>query len=159
MRKRDIVGISRRRPRSLTRQNTAAAPAPDLIRRDCTASAPGLRFVGDITYLPTAEGWLYLATMIDLFNREVAGHAMAGHMRTELISGAVELAHRRGLVRPGAILHSDRGSQGEFNWSSQHLDHGGVRWVATRSWGGCRSRSSACCGPMGCRRMSTLPEY
>ncbi|GIF45457.1 IS3 family transposase [Actinoplanes xinjiangensis] len=111
MRERDIVGITRRRRRSLTRQDTTAAPAPDLIRRDFTAAVPGLRFVGDITYLPTSEGWLYLATTIDLFNREVAGHAMAGHMRTELISDAVELAHRRGLVRPGAIFHSDRGSQ------------------------------------------------
>jgi len=111
MRERGIVAITRRRRRSLTRQDTTAAPAPDLIRRDFTAPAPGLRFVGDITYLPTSEGWLYLATTIDLFNREIAGHAMAAHMRTELISDAVELAHRRGLVRPGAILHSDRGSQ------------------------------------------------
>lgn len=110
MREHHIAGISRRRRRSLTRQD-AAVPAPDLIRRDFTATAPGIRFVGDITYLPTAEGWLYLATTIDLFNREVAGHAMAAHMRTELISDAVELAHRRGRVRPGAIFHSDRGSQ------------------------------------------------
>jgi transposase InsO family protein len=65
----------------------------------------------DITYLPTAEGWLYLATTIDLFNREVIGHAMATHMRAELVSDAVELACRRGLVRPNAIFHSDRGSQ------------------------------------------------
>jgi transposase InsO family protein len=111
MRERGIAGITRRRRRSLTRQDTTAVPAPDLIHRDFTAAAPGLRFVGDITYLPTNEGWLYLATTIDLFNREVAGHAMATHMRTELISDAVELAHRRGLVRPGAIFHSDRGSQ------------------------------------------------
>ena len=111
MRERRIVGITRRRRRSLTKQNAAAAPAPDLIGRDFTASAPGLRFVGDITYLPTQEGWLYLATTIDLFNREVVGHAMAEHMRAELVSDAVELAHRRGLVQPQAIFHSDRGSQ------------------------------------------------
>src|SRR5690606_33385858 len=63
------------------------------------------------TYLPTAEGWLYLATVIDLHNREVIGYAMAQHMRAGLVCEAVELAHRRGLVRPGAIFHSDRGSQ------------------------------------------------
>jgi transposase InsO family protein len=111
MRERGLAGITRRRRRSLTKQDTKAAPAPDLIRRDFTAPAPGVRLVGDITYLPTAEGWLYLATTIDLFNREVVGHAMATHMRAELVCDAVELAHRRGLVRPGAIFHSDRGSQ------------------------------------------------
>ncbi len=60
MRQRGIVGITRRRRRSLTKQDPAAAPAPDLIGRDFTAPAPGERFVGDITYLPTEEGWLYL---------------------------------------------------------------------------------------------------
>jgi transposase InsO family protein len=111
MRGRGLAGITRRRRRSLTRQDSKATPAPDLIRRDFTAPAPGVRLVGDITYLPTAGGWLYLATTIDLFNREVIGHAMATHMRAELVCDAVELAHRRGLVRPGAIFHSDRGSQ------------------------------------------------
>ena len=111
MRERGIVGITRRRRRSLTKPDSTAPPAPDLIGRDFTAPAPGCRFVGDITYLPTQEGWLYLATAIDLFNREVAGHAMAEHMRAELACDAVELAHRRGLVAPEAIFHSDRGSQ------------------------------------------------
>jgi transposase InsO family protein len=111
MRERGLAGITRRRRRSLTKQDTKAAPALDLIRRDFTAVAPGMRLVGDITYLPTAEGWLYLATTIDLFNREVVGHAMATHMRAELVCDAVELAHRRGLVRSNAIFHSDRGSQ------------------------------------------------
>jgi transposase InsO family protein len=111
MRERHIVGITRRRRRSLTKPDTAAAPAPDLIGRDFTAPAPGQRLVGDITYLPTQEGWLYLATTIDLFNREVIGHAMAEHMRSELVCDAVELAHRRGLVATDAVFHSDRGSQ------------------------------------------------
>jgi transposase InsO family protein len=107
MRERRIVGITRRRRRSLTRQDTTAAPAPDLIGRDFTSPAPGHRLVGDITYLPTQEGWLYLATTIDLFNREVVGYAMAEHMRADLVCDAVELAHRRGLVKPQAIFHSD----------------------------------------------------
>jgi len=111
MRERHIVGLTRRRRRSLTRQDAKAAPAPDLIGRDFTASAPGQRLVGDITYLPTLEGWLYLATTIDLFNREVIGHAMAEHMRAELVCDAVTLAHGRGLVERRAIFHSDRGSQ------------------------------------------------
>jgi len=111
MRHHGIVGVTRRRRRSLTKPDQTAAPAPDLIGRDFTATAPGQRLVGDITYLPTAEGWLYLATVIDLHNREVIGYAMAQHMRAGLVCEAVELAHRRGLVRPGAIFHSDRGSQ------------------------------------------------
>lgn len=111
MRQRGIVGLTRRRRRSLTKQDPGVAPAPDLIGRDFTAPAPGQRLVGDITYLPTAEGWLYLATTIDLFNREVVGHAMADHMRAELVCDAVQLACRRGLVQPDAIFHSDRGSQ------------------------------------------------
>ena len=95
-------------------------PVPDLIGRDFTAAAPGRRLVGDIAYLPTQEGWLYLATVIDLHNREVVGHAMAGHMRAELVCDAITLAARRGLLGQNAIFHSDRGSQGGFNWSSQH---------------------------------------
>jgi putative transposase len=111
MRERGVVGWTRRRRRSLTKQDLTAPPAPDLIGRDFTAAAPGEKFVGDITYLPTAEGWLYLATVIDLHTREVAGHAMATHMRTDLVSAAIDLAVRRGLTRPDAIFHSDRGSQ------------------------------------------------
>jgi transposase InsO family protein len=112
MRRHDLVGISRRRRRrSLTKQDVTAAPAPDLIGRDFTAPAPGQRLVGDITYLPTEEGWLYLATSIDLFNREVVGYAMAEHMRADLVCRAVRLAHMRGMVEPDAIFHSDRGSQ------------------------------------------------
>jgi transposase InsO family protein len=111
MRERGVVGWTRRRRRSLTKQDVAASPAPDLIGRDFAAEQPGEKFVGDITYLPTEEGWLYLATVIDLHSREVAGHAMAAHMRTELVSSAIDLAVRRGLTRDNAIFHSDRGSQ------------------------------------------------
>jgi transposase InsO family protein len=111
MRERGVVGFTRRRRRGLTKPDLTAPPAPDLIGRDFTAAAPGERFVGDITYLPTEEGWLYLATVIDLHNREVVGHAMAAHMRTDLITSAIDLAARRGLSRPNAIFHSDRGSQ------------------------------------------------
>ena len=120
MRQRHIVGITRRRRRSLTKPDAKAAPAPDLIGRDFTAPAPGQRLVGDITYLPTAEGWLYLAIVIviDLFNEEVIGHAMAEHMRAGLVCKAVDLAYKRGLVEPKAIFHSDRGSSNTHRPSS-----------------------------------------
>ena len=127
MRELGIFGVQ---PRSKKRTTIPAADAgerPDLLKRDFTADRPGVRFVGDITYLRTGEGWLYLATVIDLFNREVVGWSMADHMRTELISDALTMAHTHGRIAPGAVFHSDRGSQGEFNWSSQHLDRGGVQ--------------------------------
>jgi transposase InsO family protein len=111
MRQRGIVGWTRRRRRSLTKADASVPPAPDLIRRDFTAAAPGERFVGDITYLPTGEGWLYLATVIDLHTREIAGHAMAAHMRADLVCDAIDLAAGLGRTRPDAIFHSDRGSQ------------------------------------------------
>jgi transposase InsO family protein len=112
MREHGLAGISRRKRRSLTRPAAhPVAPVNDLIRRNFTASAPGLRFVGDITCLPTFEGWLYLATVIDLHTREVVGHAMAGHMRTDLVCDAIDLAAARGLITENAVFHSDRGVQ------------------------------------------------
>ena len=69
-------------------------PGPvDLLKRDFTAPVPGVRFVGDITYIPTWEGWLYLATVIDLHMKEVCGWAMADHMRTELACEALSMAN------------------------------------------------------------------
>lgn len=111
MRQRGIVGLTRRRRRSLTRPDAGLPAAPDLLRREFTATRPGETFVGDITYLPTQEGWLYLATVIDLCTREVVGHAMAEHMRADLVCQAIEVAAARGLTRPGAVFHSDKGSQ------------------------------------------------
>jgi putative transposase len=84
------------------------------------------RLIGDITYLKTGEGWLYLATVIDLATRMVVGWQLATHMRTSLVVEALQMALDARLVRPDAIFHSDRGTQGGFNWSSQHLDRGGV---------------------------------
>jgi putative transposase len=111
MRERQISGITRRKSRSLTKPDRAATPAPDLIQRDFTAPMPGLKLVGDITCLPTAEGWLYLATVIDLCTREVVGWSMADHMRTQLVDDAIRMAHAGGHTAGNAIFHTDRGSQ------------------------------------------------
>jgi putative transposase len=85
--------------------------SPDLIGRDFTAQAPGQRLVGDITYLRTGEGWLYLATVIDLATRMVTGWQLADHMRTSLVTDALAMAITHGQVQPGAIFHSDKGAQ------------------------------------------------
>ena len=111
MRERQIAGITRRKSRSLTKPDRTAPPAPDLIQRDFTAPMPGLKLVGDITCLPTAEGWLYLATVIDLCTREVVGWSMADHMRTQLVDDAIRMAHVGGHTAGNAIFHTDRRSQ------------------------------------------------
>jgi putative transposase len=88
----------------------APAPVPDLVGRDFTAPAPGLKLVGDITYIPTGEGWLYLATVLDCCTKEVIGYAMADHYRTPLIIDAIRAAARNRKLANNAIFHSDRGS-------------------------------------------------
>jgi putative transposase len=85
--------------------------SPDLIERDFTAQAPGQKMVGDITYLKTGEGWLYLATVIDLATRMVTGWQLAVHMRTSLVTDALAMAITHGHVQPDAIFHSDKGAQ------------------------------------------------
>jgi transposase InsO family protein len=84
---------------------------PDLIERDFTAPTPGSRLVGDITYLRTGEGWLYLATVIDLATRMVVGWQTAPHLRTSLIIDALTMAKKHGRVRRNAVFHSDKGCQ------------------------------------------------
>ncbi|MEV7556035.1 IS3 family transposase [Amycolatopsis sp. NPDC089917] len=128
MREHGLAGITRRKRRSLTKADPSPAlVVQDLIRRDFTAEHPGRRFVGDITYLPTFQGWLYLATVIDLHNREVVGHAMADHLRADLVCDAITLATTRGLIRPAAVFHSDRGVQytsGQFRAAlTEHRIH------------------------------------
>ena len=94
--------------------------SPDLIGRDFTAATPGTRLVGDITYLKTGEGWLYLATVIDLATRMVTGWQLADDMRTSLVTDALAMAITHGRLQPGAIFHSDKEAQPRFNGSSQH---------------------------------------
>jgi len=83
----------------------------DLLDRDFTADAPGTRLLGDITYLRTTQGWLYLATVIDLATRMVVGWQITNHMRTSLVIDALEMARLHGHLQPGAIVHHDRGTQ------------------------------------------------
>ncbi|QQC92411.1 IS3 family transposase [Streptomyces alfalfae] len=111
MREHGIHGVTRRKRRALTRPHKKARPAPDLIGRDFHADAPGTKLVGDITALPTAEGWLYLACWLDLATREVVGYSMADHHRADLVVDALRMAAGRGRLRPGCIAHSDRGSE------------------------------------------------
>ncbi|MEV0351304.1 IS3 family transposase [Nonomuraea sp. NPDC050680] len=83
---------------------------PDLVGRDFTAERPGAKLVGDITYIRTWEGFLYLATVIDCHSKAVLGWAMADHYRTDLIKDAIRMAADTGLLQPDAVFHTDRGS-------------------------------------------------
>ena len=108
------LGLRACQPRAYKRTTVPGeqpVTSPDLIGRDFTAAAPGTRLVGDITYLRTGEGWLYLATVIDLATKMVTGWQLAGHMRASLVTGALGMAITHGRVQPGAIFHSDRGAQ------------------------------------------------
>lgn len=95
----------------------ATAPLPDLVCRDFTAGRPGEKLVGDITYIPTWQGWVYLATVIDCCTKEVIGWAMDDNYKTPLIETAIHMAARNHDLAPGAIFHSDRGS----NYTSQRF--------------------------------------
>lgn len=99
-----------RKRRSLTRQAADIAAIPDLVRRDFTADTPYTKLIGDITEIKTWEGKLYLATVIDCFNKEVIGYAMADHFRTELITEAIEMSAANHPLESRCIFHSDRGS-------------------------------------------------
>lgn len=111
MRELGLVPIQPRPYRVTTVRGLDEPGTPDLVCRDFTAAAPGHKLVGDITYIPTWEGWLYLATVIDCFNKEVIGYAMACHMRTELVTEALDMAARNHTLAADAIMHSDRGTQ------------------------------------------------
>ncbi len=112
MREEGIAGLRLRRRVRTTIPEPAEQAVPDLLNRKFCADAPNQRYVGDITYLPIADGTnLYLATVIDCFSRRLAGWAVAEHMRTDLIADALHAARdtRGSLV--GAIFHSDHGAQ------------------------------------------------
>jgi len=85
--------------------------ADDLLERDFAAGAPNRCWVADITYLRTWEGWLYLVAVQDLYSRRIVGWSMADHMRTELVTDALQMALARRRPPPGLIWHSDQGSQ------------------------------------------------
>jgi transposase InsO family protein len=113
MRTAGIAGKTPRRWRKTTIPDPTAAARADRIRRDFTAGAVKVnaRWCGDITYIGTWEGWLYLATVIGIASRRVAGYALADHLRTELAAAALDNAVAARDPSPGVIFHSDRGCQ------------------------------------------------
>jgi transposase InsO family protein len=127
MRELDLVAVQPKPYRRTTIPGEPEQTVPDLVARDFTADRPGVKLVGDITYIPTWQGWLYLATVIDTFNKEVIGWAMAEHMRTELVTDALDMAARNHPLEPGCIMHSDRGTQYTSDEYSKKLAELGLR--------------------------------
>ena len=113
MRAAALRGCSRRRQRVCTTvTDPTATAAPNLVARTFQASRPNERWVGDITYIPTGEGWLYLATLLDVYSRRIVGWAMADHLRTELALDALTMALQQRRPLPGQLVHhTDRGCQ------------------------------------------------
>ena len=133
MRELGLVACQPRPWRPSTTQQGDAGPVPDLVNRDFSADAPGRKMVGDITYIPTWEGWVYLATVIDCATRKVAGWAMDDNYRTPLITSAIEMAARNLDLPADAVFHSDRGSNytsAEFAVSLERL---GIRQSVGRT--------------------------
>ena len=128
MRAAGIEGATRAKRVKTTRPDPAAARHPDLVKREFTATAPNRLWVTDLTFVPTWAGVAYVCFIIDVFSRMIVGWRCASHMRTEMVLDAIEMARwGRGTRHENLRCHSDAGSQGGLNWSSQHLDRGGVQ--------------------------------
>jgi putative transposase len=111
MRLRSLRPKQVRRFKATTKRNKTHRAAPNRLKRDFTADAPDQKWLADITYIPTLEGWLYLAAILDLFSRRIVGWAMSDRMTTELTLRALQMAIRQRQPGPGLIHHSDQGSQ------------------------------------------------
>jgi putative transposase len=127
MRTAGLVGCHRRRRRGLTRPDPQAIPAPDLVGRLFDPGAPDRTWFADISYIPTGQGWLYLAVVLDGCSRRVVGWAMAEHLRAELAIDALQMALGRRQPAAGLICHSDRGSQYTAGVYVQALQAAGAR--------------------------------
>ena len=111
MRELNLVAIQTRKFKATTNSKHSLPVAPNLLQQDFTAQVPCRKWVGDITYVPTGEGWLYLATVIDLFSRKVVGWAISKRMTKQLVIDAMKIAIANERPAAGLIFHSDRGSQ------------------------------------------------
>ena len=110
MKRRGLKGVHRRKWPVTTKRAKRQRPAPDLVERNFTATAPNELWVADITYVPTTAGFLYLAVVLDVFSRRVVGWSMANHLRTELVLDALDMAVQQ--RRPVDVIHhSDQGCQ------------------------------------------------
>ncbi|MEI6622924.1 MAG: IS3 family transposase [Actinomycetes bacterium] len=134
MRQNSIVGVYKGAKVRTTIPAEDNPPIPDLVGRRFAPGCPDAAWVGDITYIPTGEGWLYLASALDLGSRRLLGYSMAEHMRTDLVIDALDMAVGvRGGDVAGVIFHGDRGAQYMSARYQQHLADLGMRQSVGRT--------------------------
>ncbi|HVL89964.1 MAG TPA: IS3 family transposase [Actinomycetota bacterium] len=141
MRDLGISGVRRGRYCRTTISDESLQRAADLVNRTFKAARPNQLWVADITYVATMENrFVYVAFVVDVFSRMIVGWRASNSLRSDLALDALEMAiWQRQPALNALIHHSDRGSQGGINWSSQHLDSGGVGWQRCGSGSGRRS--------------------
>jgi len=132
MREQELKWCRTRRFRRTTNSNHEFPIAPNVLARDFTAPAPDRAWVGDITYIWTDEGWLYLAAILDVFSRRVVGWAASDRITTKLATDALEMALLRRQPQPGLIHHTDRGSQYASGEYRKRLDAAGITCSMSR---------------------------
>ncbi len=124
-----LRGVSRVKAPTTTRRGPGPDTRPDLVEREFTATAPNQLWVADITYVRTFAGWVYVSFVLDVFSRRIVGWQLSTNLYTDLALDALNMGiwtrQHAGVDVSALIHHSDRGVQGGFNWSSQHLDRGG----------------------------------
>ena len=127
MRLRDLRAKQSRQYRSSTKRNKAHPVAPNKLKQDFTASRPDHKWLSDITYIPTKEGWLYLAGVLDLYSRRIVGWAMSRRMTSNLTVDALKMALRSRQPAAGLIHHSDQGSQYTDRGYQRILEDNGIQ--------------------------------
>ena len=129
MRQLQIQGLPRHK--KSTRNLANIATHDDLVERNFVADRPNALWLTDITEHPTREAKVYCCCVLDIYSRKVVGWAIDRRCETALVNDALSMAAQTRAITSSTVIHSDHGSQGEFNWSSQHLDHGGVNGQAS----------------------------
>ncbi|MEV5721809.1 IS3 family transposase [Amycolatopsis mediterranei] len=162
MRENRLRGLLRDKSPRTTRPAPETGRPAGLVERDFTATRVNELWVADITYVRTAGGWVYAAFVLDVFSRVIVGWQVATSLYTDLALDALQMALWRrqaaGADLTGLVHHSDRGVKGEFNWSSQHLDLGGVRWAWREADAGSSGgRQAAVGGGSGVAAADELP--
>lgn len=142
MKQQGLTCKTARKFKVTTDSKHSLAISPNLLQRDFSASEPDQKYVGDITYIWTQEGWLFLATVIDLFSRRVVGWSMKEHMKAELVNDALLMALWSRKPKKGLLWHTDRGSQYASNSHRGILQAHGVVQSMSRK-GNCWDNSVA----------------
>lgn len=142
MRELGIKGCTPYKSKRTTIPDKNAKPRADLIGRNFTSPVPTYKLVGDITYLRTGQGWLYLATVIDLCSRMVVGWALSEHMAADIVVAALDSAKARGYVAENAIFHSDKGAQYTSRLFAEWARENNVRLSCSRT-GNCHDNAVA----------------